>query len=451
MKMMKIRNAQKSEFLARKEMHSISCVRNGNISLRRKTKFSERFQHAKKLQNNFLHRKSIFPCAKNGAPFLSNKKAISEIISTVLLIVMAIAMAGAVYSWMKFYVEKPLPEESCPDGVSLIIEQYRCDADAGTINLTVQNHGLFDITGFSAKFNNETGNETSTELYGKYVLKEMGLGNNPVVYPLSSGESKNFEFSFAGYGKIAQIELGPFKGYDNYSRPIFCEKAIIRQRISDCNTTAAPAAAGNCPDGMVGYWKGENNADDYLGLNNGIEQGSIGYTTGQVGQAFSLDGTSNIGLGQLSAMTDFTLMAWVYADSAYVNDWNGIIGAGGDHTRWIRRHWVSGFLTGGYQNSSLGFTEMTGATLNVNQWSHVAYAYNGTHQCLYINGAANCLADTAVPNPGPPTVQYYIGLEAGGTRYWKGLIDEAAIFNRGLSATEINALYQKGLNKKGYC
>jgi len=164
--------------------------------------------------------------------FLGNKKAISEIISTVLLIVMAIAMAGAVYSWMKFYVEKPLPEESCPDGVSLIIEQYHCNEEI--INMTVQNRGLFDITGFSAKFNNETGNETSAELYGKYPLYLEGTTNSTIVVNLESGESANFEFTFNDYNKIAQIELGPFKGYDNYSRPIFCEKAIVRQRISDC-------------------------------------------------------------------------------------------------------------------------------------------------------------------------------------------------------------------------
>ena len=175
-----------------------------------------------------------FQHAKNGAPFLSNKKAISEIISTVLLIVMAIAMAGAVYTWMSFYVTKPLPEESCPEGVSFMIEQYHCEGEI--INLTVQNRGLFDITGFSAKFNNETGNETSAELYGKYPLYLNGTTNNTILFTpsLGSGERANFEFSFEGSGKIAQIELGPFKGYDNYSRPIFCEKAVVRQRISDC-------------------------------------------------------------------------------------------------------------------------------------------------------------------------------------------------------------------------
>jgi len=189
---------------------------------------------------------------------MKSKKAITEIISTVLLIVIAIAMAGAVYTWMSFYVEKPLPEESCPEGVSFIIEQYHCEAN--TINITVQNRGLFDITGFSAKFNNETGNETSPELYGKYPLYEIETGNNTITFAagLSSGERANFEFTFAGSGKIEQIELGPFKGYDNYSRPIFCEKAIVRQRISNCGSASAPPSAPSAVCGTGGCETGED-------------------------------------------------------------------------------------------------------------------------------------------------------------------------------------------------
>src|SRR5437867_10003102 len=46
------------------------------------------------------------------------------------------------------------------------------------------------------------------------------------------------------------------------------------------------------PSGMVSWWPGDGNADDIQGGNNGTLQGGATFGTGEVGQGFSLNGTS---------------------------------------------------------------------------------------------------------------------------------------------------------------
>jgi hypothetical protein len=69
--------------------------------------------------------------------------------------------------------------------------------------------------------------------------------------------------------------------------------------------------------GIVSWWPAEGNADDIIGTNNGYPTGGIGYTNGEVGQAFVFNGATsyipipaspslNIGSG-----SGFTIECWV--------------------------------------------------------------------------------------------------------------------------------------------
>jgi len=55
-----------------------------------------------------------------------NKKAVSLMLSYVLLIVIAISVAIGVYAWLKFVAEGTEGLEKCPADVSLIIQNYEC-------------------------------------------------------------------------------------------------------------------------------------------------------------------------------------------------------------------------------------------------------------------------------------------------------------------------------------
>src|SRR5262245_8352617 len=59
---------------------------------------------------------------------------------------------------------------------------------------------------------------------------------------------------------------------------VFCTGAIHAQ---NCAPT---------PPDLVGWWKGDGNATDAVGNNNGTLIGNAGFSSGIVGQAFSFDG-----------------------------------------------------------------------------------------------------------------------------------------------------------------
>jgi len=154
-----------------------------------------------------------------------NKKAISVMVSFVLLIGISVALAGLVYTWLKFYVQKPLPEEACPE-VSIIIYNYTCNLSQRSITLNVQNRGLFNVSGFMAKMNDKAENEPGGGIAGRYPLTPPC-----VELSIAPGEIKNRTFYILLQRPIIkQIELEPFIG--TCAKPSLCDKAILRQGIS---------------------------------------------------------------------------------------------------------------------------------------------------------------------------------------------------------------------------
>ena len=90
--------------------------------------------------------------------YLKNKRAISELISYVLLITLAIAMAASVWFFLKPWGEKPLPEEECPGTVNIVLENYSCTTT--TMDFYLSNRGLHNVTGIRLKIiNNPQGLE----------------------------------------------------------------------------------------------------------------------------------------------------------------------------------------------------------------------------------------------------------------------------------------------------
>ena len=67
---------------------------------------------------------------------------------------------------------------------------------------------------------------------------------------------------------------------------------------------------------MVGWWPGDGNPDDIVGGNNGTLEGGAGFSSGEVGEAFSLNGNSqyvDVPTAQSIDVSqgDFTVDAWV--------------------------------------------------------------------------------------------------------------------------------------------
>ena len=71
-----------------------------------------------------------------------------------------------------------------------------------------------------------------------------------------------------------------------------------------------------------------------------------------------------------------------------------------------------------------------------NEWTFIAFTYDGTDSTGYIN-------DNESSSSGGTTEidRFRIGKNRNGNKYFRGAIDELKIYNRALSVSEIQAIY----------
>ena len=165
---------------------------------------------------------------------LQHKKGVSEIVSYTLLIIIAVIAALLVYEFLKLFTPKNNP--LCPDGISLILEDYSCYANVSSspANLTLMlfNKGRFNITAAYVRVQQE-GRQTKTwinpESTDKFNFAPSLAPNNNVTqfYNLSSLGNKNPITSARNY----ILEIQPAV-YDKITNKISaCEEATISQTI----------------------------------------------------------------------------------------------------------------------------------------------------------------------------------------------------------------------------
>lgn len=85
-----------------------------------------------------------------------NKKAVSEMVSYVLLVVIAIGLSVAVYGYLRVYVPKEKP--ACSEDIFLTIKDANCirNGDNVELNLVLSNKGLFKINAAYIRFAHES-------------------------------------------------------------------------------------------------------------------------------------------------------------------------------------------------------------------------------------------------------------------------------------------------------
>src|SRR5439155_13889590 len=95
-------------------------------------------------------------------------------------------------------------------------------------------------------------------------------------------------------------------------------------------------------------------------------------------------------------------------------------------------------------NSDGGLNNIASAfSLNpvpTNYWTHVAGVYDGATVKLYLNGAFQS-STPWTQGIFPGTAPLIIGATLSSGSFFDGLIDEAAVYNRALSTSEIAAIY----------
>ncbi|MFH0776406.1 MAG: LamG-like jellyroll fold domain-containing protein, partial [Patescibacteria group bacterium] len=226
------------------------------------------------------------------------------------------------------------------------------------------------------------------------------------------------------------------------------------------DTATVSAADGQEPNwienGRVAYWKMDGNFTDSAGTNDGTANGGVTATaTGKFGSAAAFDGSDDYidvpSSQSLNINTNaVSLGAWVKLNvlpSAIGDTYQGIFDSNED--AYIM------YLDGFNDKLRCKFTDSDGtserpginsADLTVGVWNYIACVYDGaTHATIYLNGVPKEQITNAGLTGNVLTGQHAaLGRDgANNQRYFNGSIDDFAIYNRALSATEIAQLYQK--------
>jgi hypothetical protein len=222
--------------------------------------------------------------------------------------------------------------------------------------------------------------------------------------------------------------------------------------------------------GLVGWWKFDEatsgtcsgTTPDSSGQGNtGTCTNSPTYVAGKIGAgAMSFDGsTQYVDGGNITAfnsMAALTVSAWV-KPSALANlqvmvskfstvdakGWaieTSTTGIGGSNS--------TALICGLQNNGADAYGYTANGVLANNTWVHIVEVFDGSQsgnarlKC-YINGASRSLtyAGTIPAQTDNDTDAFRIGNSASNNRYFPGIIDDARVYNRALSAADVAQLY----------
>lgn len=224
------------------------------------------------------------------------------------------------------------------------------------------------------------------------------------------------------------------------------------QVLSTSTQLAGNSGCVPAPVGLVGWWPGDGNANDLAGGNDGILVNATN-RSGLVGEAFAFAGQNSFvhvpSSPALRALTNaLTLEAWVWHDT------NGpsyqrylTVSPDEAYLRLEQGQLLSWVVTVTAKNGQVVPLDLAAATpIEPRKWYHVAGTYDGNMQLLYTNGVLAGSAVVNLPRAFGALREVFISI-AG--QSMNGLIDEPAIYNRVLTADEIQSHFAAG--SEGMC
>jgi hypothetical protein len=204
--------------------------------------------------------------------------------------------------------------------------------------------------------------------------------------------------------------------------------------------------------GLVAWYPGEGDANDVIAGNNGTLHGGVTFVAGKVGQAFSFNGVDSY----VQAVNSFALESPTVSVEAWVNS------SAVDRDSYILAQGASGGVAASYAlytglDRGLRFYVFDGTTYIESpdagtgiwdgNWHHVVGTYDGANVRLYVDGVeigggtpTNLLINYSLPD----SSDFFIGTYNAKTNTnfdFNGLIDEPSVYNRALSAAEVQALF----------
>ena len=263
--------------------------------------------------------------------------------------------------------------------------------------------------------------------------------------------------SAAVYTETTDVEA-EYCGLYSYDRMVLKMDAVT-VKTSNANLIAASKllnAAGSIPPGQTGAWKFDETsgtlAADSVGSANATLTAGATFTVGHSGNALHLAAAGQYAAtaGPVAATSGaYTVSAWVRLAST-----SGIqtaVSQDGSAVSGFYLQLINGqfaFTVMGADSTSAGYVRATGGTTPVaNTWYHLVGVRDAAagSVSLYINGSPNATQTlTANWSAAGPLAFGRARWNSGNADPWSGDIDQARVWNRALTSTEVASLYSAG-------
>jgi len=249
---------------------------------------------------------------------------------------------------------------------------------------------------------------------------------------------------------------------DVCSNPGTCTSSCTNPQITEClmtsdgccptgcteNTDADCSAplTGLCED-MLALYHFDGDADDASGIgNDGTVNGATFTASGKFGGAYSFDGSNDhIAADNVDDMiTDYplTISAWVRTTS---DTWGSVasLADSSSETSYVDIHIQPGGTPLAIVRTDSSFdAALSSETINDGTWHNIVAVYTSSNQRdFFVDGELK--ASNTVNKPFPALNNFNIGRlgRLSDTNYFLGEIDDVAVWNRALSAGEIESIY----------
>ncbi|MGD0028115.1 MAG: LamG domain-containing protein [Candidatus Bathyarchaeia archaeon] len=231
---------------------------------------------------------------------------------------------------------------------------------------------------------------------------------------------------------------------------VICAVLIAGLAILWQGGKVSEAAVLDAHPGLVGWWRfdetsGAVASDNTTNGNNGILQGSPppSWVTGKYGNALQFDGSHNyVQIPDSASLkpANITITAWinptsVTGDTIYSKNYPICT------LRYCQNTPSNPYPTFILTISGTQYEIVSSIAITYGAWNYIAATFDGTTMNLYVNGQLAATATHSGSIGWDTTVATIAENTWGG--YGAGIIDEVQIYNRALSATEIQADYQQ--------
>ena len=323
----------------------------------------------------------------------------------------------------------------------------------------------------------ETDQPTVTGATGGTFTKHAGSGTLSInsttgVIDLQASDAGTYTVRYTSPGTCA-VNVDNTITVKPLDQTTFAYSGTSFPKVGTASVTSAPGTSGGTYSATPGLSINSSTGEIDLGAstigtykifyqtagsstscaNNGIIE-NFGVTAANLtlldnNSAMSFNGTDayvNVGStpeALVGSNNAYTVSAWVNPSASGNLKIIGAMDSG--NNRWYFRI-LNGYASYSYGTASSGNDyQGTAAPIALNTWSNVIFTFDGstTHK-IYVNGDLKLTQTTGSGQTITSTKNLYIGalnLNGSPANYFNGSIDEVAIFNKALSLSEVELIY----------